>query len=175
MEEGSIKHVPSTSDLLMINRLQNAGIRVPSRRTMSNHTASFLGSLENLQALGEQDGNTPRSDMSDSPFAPSHDSTWAQCAVAVAAQLVKLSIGKECKLFDLTCGVEFSVSLSHSRKQIRVPKIVLIRRSWTWLDLSEWTYCSNFSEWTQYSFRLHDLLFCANLIPNLLYSHLYIY
>lgn len=73
LEEGSIKHVPSTSDL--INRLQDAGIRVPSRRTMSNHTASFLGSLENLQALGEQDGNTPRSEMSDSPFAPSHDST----------------------------------------------------------------------------------------------------
>ncbi len=79
LEEGSIKHVPSTSDL--INRLQDAGIRlpagirVPSRLTLSNHTASFLGSLENLQALGEQDGNTPRSDMSDSPFAPSHDST----------------------------------------------------------------------------------------------------
>lgn len=73
LEEGSIKHVPSTSDL--INRLQDAGIRVPSRRTMSNHTASFLGSLENLQALGEQDGNTPRSEMSDSEVAPSHDST----------------------------------------------------------------------------------------------------
>ena len=72
LEEGSIKHVPSTSDL--INRLQDAGIPVPSRRTLSKHTASFLGSLENLHALGEQEDTTPKSEVSDGPFASSHES-----------------------------------------------------------------------------------------------------
>ncbi len=72
LEEGSIKHVPSTSDLL--NRLQDAGIRVPSRQALRNRTASFLGSLENLQALGEQDADTPRSEVSDGPLAASRDS-----------------------------------------------------------------------------------------------------
>lgn len=72
LEEGSIKHVPSTSDLL--NRLQDAGIPVPSKEVLRRRTASFLGSLENLQALGELETSTPKSDASDGPFSAATDS-----------------------------------------------------------------------------------------------------
>lgn len=72
MEEGSIKHVPSTSDLL--NRLQDAGIPVPSRELLRRRTASFLGSLENLQALGELEADTPESNASGGPFGAARDS-----------------------------------------------------------------------------------------------------
>ena len=72
LEEGSIKHVPSTSDLL--NRLQDAGIPVPSKESLRKRTASFLGSLENLQALSQQETNTPRSEASDNPFGAATDS-----------------------------------------------------------------------------------------------------
>lgn len=72
LEEGSIKHVPSTSDLL--NRLQDAGIPVPSKESLKKRTASFLGSLENLQALSQQETNTPRSEESDNPFGSATDS-----------------------------------------------------------------------------------------------------
>lgn len=72
LEEGSIKHVPSTADLL--NRLQDAGIPVPSREVLRSRTASFLGSLENLQTLSEMETNTPTSDRSDAPFGSAKDS-----------------------------------------------------------------------------------------------------
>lgn len=72
LEEGSIKHVPSTADLL--NRLQDAGIPVPSKEVLRRRTASFLGSLENLQALSELETNTPTSDRLDAPFGSAKDS-----------------------------------------------------------------------------------------------------
>ena len=72
LEDGSIKHVPSTSDLL--NRLQDAGIPVPSKEVLRRRTASFLGSLENLQALGELETNTPKSDASHGHFGAATDS-----------------------------------------------------------------------------------------------------
>lgn len=72
LEEGSIKHVPSTSDLL--NRLQDAGIPVPSKELLRRRTASFLGSLENLQSLSELETNTPTSQGSDAPFGSARDS-----------------------------------------------------------------------------------------------------
>lgn len=71
LEEGSIRHVPSTSDLL--NRLQDAGIPVPSKEVLRRRTASFLGSLENLQPLSELETNTPKSDVSDGPFGSAQD------------------------------------------------------------------------------------------------------
>ena len=55
--------MPSTSDLL--NRLQDAGIPVPSRQALRTRTASFLGSLENLHALAEDNLDSPRRDMFD--------------------------------------------------------------------------------------------------------------
>lgn len=72
LEEGSIRHVPSTSDLL--NRLQDAGIPVPSKEVLRRRTASFLGSLENLQPLSELETNTPKSEVSDGPFGSAIDS-----------------------------------------------------------------------------------------------------
>lgn len=61
LEIGSIKHVPSTSDL--INQLQEAGLPVPSRASLRRRTSSFFGSLGNLHSLGQEAAasDTPRS------------------------------------------------------------------------------------------------------------------
>lgn len=69
LDVGSIKHVPSTTDL--INQLQEAGLPVPSRESLRRRTSSFLGSLENLHALGQEAAasDTPRSQDDASAFA----------------------------------------------------------------------------------------------------------
>ena len=69
LDVGSIQHVPSTADLL--NKLQDAGIPVPSRESVRRRTSSFLGSLENLHALGQEAAasDTPRSQDDHSAFS----------------------------------------------------------------------------------------------------------
>ena len=68
LDVGSIKHVPSTADL--INQLQEAGLPVPSRSSLRRRTSSFFGSLENLHALGQEAAasDTPRSQDDSSAF-----------------------------------------------------------------------------------------------------------
>ena len=68
LDVGSIKHVPSTADL--ISQLQEAGLPVPSRGSLRRRTSSFFGSLENLHALGQEAAasDTPRSQDDSSAF-----------------------------------------------------------------------------------------------------------
>ena len=68
LDVGSIQHVPSTADLL--GKLQDAGIPVPSREALRCRTTSWLGSLENLHALGQEAAasDTPRSQDDQSAF-----------------------------------------------------------------------------------------------------------
>ena len=69
LDVGSIQHVPSTTDL--INQLQEAGLPVPTRESLRRRTSSFLGSLENLHALGQEAAasDTPPSQDDASAFA----------------------------------------------------------------------------------------------------------